>query len=753
MNMKKKFGFLFLLMLLITITIYGCTKSEPDDIDDISGITDDMYEKVTNVYGTYQLETPENIYYSEYYDAFSNGEVCMFGTFPKGNSAYNSYVLYDSEGKIKEFIDIPIIPDTGILLTAKLSNNNHVIVTAKNLGMYGSEGIIYIVSPDGDIIYEDDYIYEFGDDLYVTQNDEIYLSMGRMLYIYDSELNNLHVIEHFSTIDNIVSDNNGNVMVNWTYAPEYYTVNRDRGILEQYQPPIKADHPAKLIFGKDGNMYYADKIGIYRVSDMEQILSWANSYLLYDHVRIKDIVSEDFIIGEIYDSFSSRYDCSILKRTPDDEIEPRVNIKLVITGFDSKPTLNEAANLFNRDNDTYRVIIEDYTVYNKAPEHTQAVDMINQDMLKGTLPDIVFLDYMMMKNIEMYTEKGVFIDLNQYINNSDKFELLKCVSSSFSMGGKMYHLPIRVALETLAGKTSLIGENEKLTLDKMYSLADNVQGNESLFSVKLELINTALYDFIDYNTKTCNFESGEFIRLLNFMYNIDDYIDVEKGRLHYFYDSYFYSTDKLYQSLQDDELYLLHLPMNTIEGYVLAKLFYGDDDFSIYGYPSDSGFSSNISCDYTLAITEQSKVKAGAWEFIEFLLSDKIQTSDNIIAANLPVTVSGIEKLLECSEYYIFLQPSNNSLYTDPRFDLIKSKEVYEDHHPYSTDADYHLTLTDSDKKKLMSYFNETEIKSFSDKTIAAIVEEEYYSFINGVISAEEAAKIIQNRVFTYINE
>jgi len=67
--------------------------------------------------------------------------------------------------------------------------------------------------------------------------------------------------------------------------------------------------------------------------------------------------------------------------------------------------------------------------------------------------------------------------------------------------------------------------------------------------------------------------------------------------------------------------------------------------------------------------------------------------------------------------------------------------------------VEYVATITDKDKQKLLDFLNSTDVKSYTDDTITEIVDEEFSQYEADAISAEEAAKRIQNRVFTYINE
>ena len=75
------------------------------------------------------------------------------------------------------------------------------------------------------------------------------------------------------------------------------------------------------------------------------------------------------------------------------------------------------------------------------------------------------------------------------------------------------------------------------------------------------------------------------------------------------------------------------------------------------------------------------------------------------------------------------------------------------DDHPFVEIAQYHITLSESEKFEILNFFNETVIKSRQNEKISEIVMEEIGAFYAGDVSTENTAKYIQNRVYTYINE
>lgn len=749
--MKFRFKISIIIFILIISIIFpfltACNKkvNKTEHSYETDSITEDMYEKATNVYKVKEFDLPDDFYYDSYNKSFDD----YFYIYGFIDSNYTQ-LKYDLNGELIDNINLTKLTDIkySALLAGMQSNGNYVIITFD---------AICLISSDGDIITKHDYTYEYSNYLFISENDEVYFTNGRTLYVFDNNLELVTEIVSSNTLSTIFSDKDNNIIIKNHFENTYNTLDIQNKIFKKYDK-IKLEQNSQLFFGFDNNEYIMDDKGVYINDDkITPLLNWENSALLYMRTKNHMIINENIILCELKDFFDTIHKPVILQRVPDDEVEKKIIINLAIMGFDNVGIITEAIALFNRENKNYRITTTDYTVFDKAPSYDQSVNEFNKDLLNGNHPDIVMIHFTMFNDIDTYTDKNVFIDLTDAIHNSEH-KLLKCVESAYCNSDKIYQIPIFMQLETILTKTSIIGENESFTLDKLYSLADNIKDNEALFSKPIDLINTAIYDFIDYENKTCSFETDEFIRLLEFQKNMNEYVDKEKGAINNFTNNYFLTSDKLYDSLANDELYFLNLPFDKLSGYLISKICYGDDDFTICGYPTSKGKASMLKTEYTFGITEQSKVKNGAWEFIEFLLSETIQNSETLTSYGLPVTIDGIKKLIDTYvEYYFdFYQTDdvNNSQYSGDVSIIGRGvSQVLPDNHPNRIDADYVVTVTEEDKQKLLDFFNSTDVKSYTDDTVSDIVNEEYGQFYADSISAQETAKRIQNRIFIYLNE
>lgn len=137
-------------------------------------------------------------------------------------------------------------------------------------------------------------------------------------------------------------------------------------------------------------------------------------------------------------------------------------------------------------------------------------------------------------------------------------------------------------------------------------------------------------------------------------------------------------------------------------------------------------------CLSSLSINRASDNKEGAWAFIEFLLSDDIQTSlsNNTLYTRLPVKKesyyrAGQEQVDNPTSFII------NSLGVEAGTEGVTKEQVQE----------------------YASLLEHSMIDNYNTKPIIKIIEEETDAFFLGEKTMEEVNTIIQNRVQLYLNE
>ena len=173
------------------------------------------------------------------------------------------------------------------------------------------------------------------------------------------------------------------------------------------------------------------------------------------------------------------------------------------------------------------------------------------------------------------------------------------------------------------------------------------------------------------------------------------------------------------------------------EFHRLQKITYGED-VTFVGFPNASKNGSAIYPNIELAISSKSASQDAAWDFVKTFFADDYQESGSYA---WPVKLSAIEKKKETDQKV--------QTYTDE-----KGKEVPVDETYTVNGKEVKLgAVTDEECEKVMTYLKSLNQVLRYDMKIYEIMEEETGAYFAGQKSAEETAKLIQNRVQTYLNE
>lgn len=384
---------------------------------------------------------------------------------------------------------------------------------------------------------------------------------------------------------------------------------------------------------------------------------------------------------------------------------------------------------FNMENEEYRIKIKKY------PDE-EYLSTLNTDILSGNIPDIIITSPGM--NTDSYISKGLFADLYTFMDTDsevtrDKF--LPNVLSAFETDGKLYHFTDMFMIDTVLGKSDIFG-SEPLTYERLDNILKSGPADRNILlganaaDVLLDGINYGGDAFIDYEAGKCNFNSEEFLSLLEFASGFPSGDDSEPD-----YAGIFADIDITYS--QENTLLMQTLIGGYDDFYCSEKKYFGDEVTAV-GYPSVSGESGSlIRPNSGFALSAKSENKEGAWQFLRTLLSPEYQDSTE----NFPVRVSSLrkngERIMQFGKndfYYSLISVGNIT--------VSNAVSVGEIGVPASADIDRINELVTSVSRL-----------SRSDSTVGDIVKEEASAYFAGNKTAEETARLIESRVNIYLSE
>lgn len=747
--------------------VYGCDEDKDDD-----ELPPELYETVTNVYAAADLGLPEGFNtYSIDIDISASDLYIKGNIYNDPNDIFAGFeqliIKYNLETNKSEHL-----PYSYLEQEESLANKIKITLTDGRILLYGTNGFnqsegrfeyIYIISPDGETekMIENEYD-ESARSMFVDSNGNIILVKSWSIVTYDSELNLIDTYEtEFSLTDSVMIADDQIIVFNDDGYP--YTFDRDaRRLVEYDYPELPSGELQEMYLGMDGELYLTDSIGLYIASDdgVTLLCDWVNSGYNPDDVEIVTIIDSDRFVADITnplwtvaDYMSSDTTPELLVRVPDEELKSKVILR--VAALDVPEFLYNAITLFNRENETYQVVVDDYSVYFYDESIASPKEQFDRDIMSGYTPALVLVSGMIYANLDTYTDKDFFADLSPYLDETD-IDLLGSIESSFASGGAIYTLPVNFRANTLVAKKSTVDNSPldgSLTLDRLYEIADSLEDGEALFSdtIYSNLLRFASSDFVDYANETVSFDNAEFVRLLEFYSDIGSYTDTSLGRIDTGFGYHQVVGDTLLPAFDEGRLKFINLRMLNLDAYLIMKFMFGDD-ISLCGYPSNTG-GALVEGYYSLAICDRSELKDGAFEFIKFMLSDEVQTSGANTAEGIPVTVSALKQVLGYDEIYVMPEEDRDFITGElsTTFVFYRLREV-DENNPY-TGGLPHMTLTEADKEAILNFFDQPSSRLTSDNKLWNIIDEEYSAYLGGSITVDEAAERIQNRASIYIAE
>ena len=474
-----------------------------------------------------------------------------------------------------------------------------------------------------------------------------------------------------------------------------------------------------------------------------EICSWINSDVSFTYLN-RLIVCPDGRIIAIPQSDSDGGKIYIMTKRPDELNEEKFLLTLGCVYLDS--TVRGAVADFNRTSAEYRIVVKDYSQYIDEDDWQAGYNRLNQDIISGSSPDLIAV------NAETpylnYVSKGVFEPLNKYLdgkNGVDRSKYLDNIFRACEIDGELYSVIPAFAVSSVACRRSLaekaLGRTgiTSVTVDDCVKILESAPGARSFRDMTKEelasIISNYLADsFIDYDTGKCSFDSPEFIELLGFskylpdksLYDGVDW-DAEGEDFWEEYDAMFRSGKCVFGSLY----------LGGYEDFWQQYKGTFDGDMAMVGWPAAGSAGTVINPAFEIAVSSSSAFKDQAWEFIRVMLGEEWQ------GGRLDFCFPVLRSALADKRGEAMKAPGDDA---EKEADYggwywLGSERIYIGHIDRETADMLDACLTSLDRV------------SRCDDGILTIIQEELSSYLSGAKSAEETAKLIQNRAQTYISE
>ena len=400
----------------------------------------------------------------------------------------------------------------------------------------------------------------------------------------------------------------------------------------------------------------------------------------------------------------------------------------------------------NKRSDKYRVVVQSY--YSEAEGYREdgmeeAIKRFQMDVMTGKGPDIVQLSHV---NPALFYEKGVLEDLYPWLEKSSSISrdfFVDGVLDKMDYKGKLYGIMDGFSLETMIGKTDIVGGKSGWSISDLLAVA-KAHPNMKLItgftkSMFLEAMLTANTDqYIDFATGACHFDSSEFKAVLELARNLED--EIQYGGM---------VNDGTAAGMHNNMILLCSETILHFGDYAQTDMIYGEPEFTRVGYPSGKGNGCLLKGSGEIGISAYSTNKEAAWAFIEdyIKLLDEEETT-----YSFPVTRGKYEKAKAYASEVHYMTDENGEVILDRNGNPIKRPSgpvAITDGGMVDTDP-----LTEQQASKIANMIKDSiSVYDIMDDEIFKIIEEEAQSYFAGAKSVDEVADIIQKRVSLYVQE
>ena len=499
--------------------------------------------------------------------------------------------------------------------------------------------------------------------------------------------------------------------------------------------------------------YLSTSVGLFgvRADGADEVINWANSGIAPSEVKNVIVLGGGKVFYANFDWAATTVRAYMLSAIPEYEVPRRIPISIAclesagimgqqLTGF---------ATQFNMTNSKYMIKIIPYT----DPQNSEmkGVDVLNNDLILGNIPDMFLFDFTSLRiwgfPIDNYESKGMFADLYEYINNDPDFprdSLLKCTMTPFERDGKLFRFAYSLNIESLVCTTETAAKLGDWGIADFLDMAEDCasRGVSLLYAPTrndfMAGLKNYITEFVDEANGTCTFESAEFLRLLKYIESLPEtpYSSTE-------YDAYNFGY-------RDGSVLLRPFRMSQVSDLLYNKAAFGVQEVSelaFIGYPGGGDATITETSSFAISALSDKEVRDGAWEFIKFLMKDE---NNNSSYGEISALSANIDPVIEqLTRYHFIVSGYGWDAWGSGNTDREPPERYTREPEPGA----FTTKFTQSDGDFAREYITSLEGTTPMDSKIRDIVYEESQIFLGGAKSAEETAKIIQNRVAIYLSE
>ncbi|MBQ3481102.1 MAG: extracellular solute-binding protein [Oscillospiraceae bacterium] len=402
---------------------------------------------------------------------------------------------------------------------------------------------------------------------------------------------------------------------------------------------------------------------------------------------------------------------------------------------------------FNRSSPV-RINVIDYSQYNNEDDWNAGMTKLTTEIMAGSMPDIIALNGLPYQQM---AAKGLLEDLYPFMEKDSEIsreDFMPNVLKALEVGGGLYSTVTSFSVVTLAGSSKVVGDKPGWSVDDLRAaLASMPEGCTVLnqYTTSGDILRAGLTIdadyYIDWETGKVNFDSKEFVDLLNLAKLFPNSFDWST----YDWEEYESESARIAAGKQ----MLMQMYIGSFEDLAMNEAQFGGS-MTYIGYPTVSGVGSYLNLSSGYGISSTCADKEAAWQFLRGFMTAK--ALENGYYWGFPARTELLEKKLQEAMTVEYEKDANGGYLLDEKGERIPVAKggFWMDGMDEPTNF-YALTQEQADK--VMELINSTD-KVYMENTAALnIIFEQVDAFLSGQKTAEEIAKLVQGKMSIYVNE
>lgn len=679
--------------------------------------------------------------------------------FGKDNN--NSYMGYVTDTSFTDYRKFDFTPkDDETVISACMSKfGKSAIITYLD-----GNTMLYVISSEGDVYLESDIGEIFSDaepwgNVIADGENFIIVSSDLELFSVDSKGNNLGEIDLKGyNLYGIAPNSEGIPTALLQSGNETFTAEIIDGKLGEC---VKCNAPTSSPYAINaGNSEYSlianFSNGLYGFKDSQWIKLTDYMDNTFSAIDIFGIITADENeYAVLYNDTGSKH-ITLLSERDISEIKSKKIITLgyfASANYEIDPKIKD----FNSKSDDYRI---EPKLYPLSGDSTYNVsDTMREDILSGNAPDIIQNEYGYISVESFGARESIFVDLYELIDNDtaiSRNDFVDGYLEAMDFHGKLLSISPCFTIRTMVVKDKYLGGLTEWSIDEMMNIIASIPDDMGVYPYSEDSKRTVIAQglimyntFIDYEKAECFFDFPEFIRYIKVVQENElgltetEFNALIDGSAIYFNSGiggnqnvFFWNDNYLINTVEfwnPDHL------QSTIKGEF-------NEPATIIGYPNDFSYGSVFfpSSEATFSILRSCENIDGAWSFIrDEYLSDEFYTA-LYARTDFPAIEKYLTEKINAEKEPTMLDTGGDE---PENFDFWATDDM-------KTDRHYYDPFTDEEAEKYSDFIHEAaKHRYYFDNIVYNIIDEELEFYFEGERSAEDTAKIIQDRISIYLSE